>query len=126
MKLRATSAVSGDWRRRLRDIAATLAGPAADAAAQALAETLARDAPSAISVSRIGLRRAVGTSDADAVNREIGTLEKTPQPWLAPSLPPARGPMRAAVHARVRDIVAAHAGRGAAARAISRARTGKN
>jgi hypothetical protein len=70
-------------------------------------------------------RRLIGSRDPAAVARELGTLDEPPAPWLAPVLPAARATLRAAVAARVRDVVATHAGKrkqAAVARTFSRHR----
>jgi hypothetical protein len=79
-----------------------LAAPATEAAAEALAETLrenrsaqALDAP--LARSGAGASQAIVASDPESVRREFGTIDLDATPWLAPSLPAAQGPMRAAV-----------------------------
>jgi hypothetical protein len=114
VKPRATHSASALRRRfdaRLRELELA----ALDAAATALGEALARTR------EREGLRgplrraapphrRSVGADDPESLARELGSPGHAPAPWLAPSLPGARAPMRAAVVQ-------------AAARALSRSRT---
>jgi hypothetical protein len=54
-----------------------------------------------------GARHVVGASDAASIAREFGTLEQDAIPWLAPSLPAARSPMRAAVQTAVARALSA-------------------
>ena len=105
---------AGALARQLKRIGAALEATALDAAAEALAEELAQarrqaalDAP-LVRARRPG-RRTIGAPDTESATREFGTPSEPPAPWLAPVLPAARGPMRAAV-------------RNAAARALSRLR----
>ena len=44
-----------------------------------------------------GARQIVGASDPESIAREFGSLDIEATPWLAPSLPAAQGPMRAAI-----------------------------
>ena len=41
-------------------------------------------------------RRLVGADDPDSIARELGGPGRAPAPWLAPTLPLVRAPMRAA------------------------------
>lgn len=127
MKLRAT--LNGFERvlRTVRHLGHASAQAAGMAAADALSVEIERtkevDAISAPLIRmRSGNRHSIGIEDAAAVERELGSLTNEPSPWLAPVLPAARGPMRAAAAAGVRELLAGHAGRRksvAAARAIS-------
>ncbi len=97
-KLTGIDAVIG----RLNNLGDALAGPAANAAADALAQTLEQarkteglTAP--LERTQAGATAEIGASDPDSVAREFGTLELDPSPWLAPVLPAAQGPMRAAI-----------------------------
>lgn len=96
----------------LKKFGSSVATPAADTAADALANEVTRarrndglDAP----LQRIGegAWREVGASDPASIAREFGTLETNPAPWLAPSLPAAQGPMRAAVVTAVARAISA-------------------
>ena len=95
MKLRAVLA-SGRILRRLRGMDATIREAAIDAAAEALRGELTRAGENVISVETRGSSRAVGSSDPADAARELGTLELPPSPWLAPVLPTALEPRRAA------------------------------
>lgn len=97
MKLRAVYS-AGRLFRRLRRADAVLREAALDAAADALRGELQRSA-SAITVASQGSHRSVGSADPADATREFGTLTQTPSPWLAPVLPLALEPMRAAVDA---------------------------
>jgi hypothetical protein len=90
---------SGKLLRRLRAADTRLREAAADAAAEALRTELEHSSGNAISVRPRGPHRAVGSSDAGLAAREFGTLEQSPSPWLAPVLPLALEPMRAAANA---------------------------
>jgi hypothetical protein len=101
----------------LKNLGDALAGPATNAAADALAQTLeqtrkAEGLTAPLDRKRAGATAEIGASDPDSVAREFGTLETEPSPWLAPSLPAAQGPMRAAIAS-------------AAARAISTLRSNR-
>lgn len=119
MKLR-TVFSAGRTLRRLRSADKQLREAAVDAAADALHGSLTRAGESAVTVRATDIRLAIGSQDpADAV-REFGTLNQSPSPWLAPALPLALEPMRAAALVRVREVFAAHTGNeNAAARAAS-------
>jgi hypothetical protein len=114
--------------RRLAAIATATAAPAAAAAADALHHELERvrerDGLPPLARDGAARRRRIVAADPASVARELGTFDQAPAPWLAPVLPGARRPMRAAAAARVRDVVAVHAGKrnNAAVRAISRLR----
>jgi hypothetical protein len=95
MKLRAVH-TSGRLLRRLRAVDSALRKAALDAAAEALRRELARESGNVIAVGSQGSRRSVGSSDPADATRELGTLEQAPSPWLAPVLPLALEPMRAA------------------------------
>lgn len=95
MKLRAIHS-SARLFRRLRALAPSLRESVADAAAEALKGELQRTGSSAILIQPQGVRRSVGSSDLDDIAREFGTLTQIPSPWLAPALPTALEPMRAA------------------------------
>jgi hypothetical protein len=112
---------NGGWSRRLRAKDSTLRDAVTGAAAQALRDEIARRGDASVSIAADGARRSVGSVNPEDITREFGTLEQSPSPWLAPVLPPAREPMRAAATARMREIFAAHAGnKKAAARALSK------
>ena len=105
-----------DLSRRLARIAEAAVAPAIEAAADALERELARarereglSAP--LLRSGTSRRRRVGATDPESLGRELGSPVRAPAPWLTPVLPGARSPMRAAALARVRDVVAAHAGK---------------
>jgi hypothetical protein len=88
--------------RQLTELGKELAPAAVDAAAGALVATLAQgreaEGLNAPLINRAEAQgRSVGAADADSIAREFGTFDTNPAPWLAPSLPAARGPMRAAV-----------------------------
>ncbi len=97
MKLRAVLA-SGRILRRLRGMDAAIREAAIDAAAEALRNELSRAGENVVSAGVRGSRRAVGSSDRADAARELGTLEQSPSPWLAPVLPTALEPMRAATN----------------------------
>ncbi|MBX3550191.1 MAG: hypothetical protein AB7O46_07570 [Xanthobacteraceae bacterium] len=103
MKLRAIQSVL--FARRLRAAEALLAEAVTVATSEALR---AEAAPRAVllAVEKRGTRRVVGSNDPADAAREFGTLDQPPSPWLAPVLPLALEPMRAAA-------------RTAAARAVS-------
>jgi hypothetical protein len=128
VKLAAKTSANALSRRfaRLQD---EIEGAALDAAADALAGELAQvrareDLHAPLMRERDERRRLVGADDQVSIAREFGNPTEAPAPWLAPSPPLARAPMRAAALARVRDVVAAHAGKpkGAVARVLSRMR----
>lgn len=105
-----------DLGRRLAQIAEAAAAPAVEAAADALGRELARARESqglSAPLLRAGTprRRRIGANDPESLGRELGSPVRAPAPWLTPVLPGARSPMRAAALARVRDVVAAHAGK---------------
>jgi hypothetical protein len=90
----------------LTKLARALTEPAVEAATDALASTVAQSRQEqaldpALIPSGEGPRRLLGASDRESIARELGSLDFEATPWLAPSLPAARGPMRAAVHAAV-------------------------
>jgi hypothetical protein len=106
MKLRAIHS-SGRLLRRLRIGDHAVREAAVDAAADVLRAELQRESGNAISVEPRGSRRAVGSYDADLAAQEFGTIEQTPSPWLAPVLPLALEPMRAAANAAAARAVSA-------------------
>jgi hypothetical protein len=96
----------------LKKFGNSVAAPAAGAAADALASEIARTRKNAglnapLERTEAGARREVGASDPASVAREFGTLETDPAPWLAPSLPAAQSPMRAAVVTAVARAISA-------------------
>jgi len=95
VKLR-TAFRAGVWLRRLRASNADIRDAVADAAAEALRNEVERTAGIAPVIENVGHRRLVGSASAEDAAREFGTLEQTATPWLAPVLPLAREPMRAA------------------------------
>ena len=102
--------------RRLANLGETVVAPTVEAATDALAQEAERSrevsgATAPLVRAGTSRRRTLGVADPAAVARELGTLDQPPAPWLAPALPAARGSMRAAVRTRVRDLVAAHAGK---------------
>ncbi|MCW5680550.1 MAG: hypothetical protein KF794_03695 [Xanthobacteraceae bacterium] len=106
MKLRGKLLGADRIRGTLRALPDGMAHAAAEAAAGALREEIARHSGIAgLQVAAEGLRRRVGSDDAGLAAREFGTLEQTPSPWLAPSLPPALEPMRAAAKLAVARAV---------------------
>lgn len=100
MRLRAVYS-PGRLLRRLRAADSMLREAAADAAADALKDELRRAGGNAIAVQPQGARRAVGSNDPRDAVREFGTQTQIPSPWLAPALPTALEPMRAAADATV-------------------------
>jgi hypothetical protein len=87
--------------RRFARLQDEIEGAALDAAADALADELAQvrarehlHAP--LMRERNERRRLVGADDQNSIAREFGNPTEPPAPWLAPSLPLARAPMRAA------------------------------
>jgi hypothetical protein len=111
MKLRAVLA-PGRLLRKLRSADSALREAALDAAAEALRGELSRESGNVIAVNSEASRRSVGSLDPVDAAREFGTLEQAPSPWLAPVLPLALEPMRAAANSAV-------------ARAVSALRSGK-
>jgi hypothetical protein len=98
--------------RRFEVLGDSLVEPALKAASDALAREVerARDAEGLsgpLLRERSARRVSLGVADPVAVARELGTLDQAPAPWLAPVLPAARGPMRAAVRTRLRAAVRA-------------------
>lgn len=96
----------------LKKFGNSVAAPAADAAAGAFANKVTRTRLSdgletPLDLGGEGVHREVGASDTASVAREFGTLETDPAPWLAPSLPAAQGPMRAAVVTAVARAISA-------------------
>ena len=90
----------------LKKFGETLAVPAAQAAADTLVTEInqtrgANNPPVSVEQKGEGARRMISVSDAESIAREFGTLEQDATPWLAPALPVARNPMRAAVLARM-------------------------
>jgi hypothetical protein len=102
--------------RRLAAIGEAAADSAVAAAADALTQELerVREPEGLPPLARDGVprRRRIVARDPASVARELGTLDTPPAPWLAPVLPGARRPMRAAAQAQVRAV----------ARALSRRR----
>ncbi len=101
MKLRAEILGLDDLGRRLAQVAGAAASPAVEAAADALARELARARESeglAAPLVHGGTprRRKIGANDPESLGRELGSPVRAPAPWLAPVLPGARSPMRAA------------------------------
>ena len=97
----------GRLLRRLRATDTALREAAVDAAAEALRVELQQPGGNAISVRSEGPRRSVGSSDPVDAAREFGTLEQLPAPWLAPVLPLALEPMRAAANTAAARAVSA-------------------
>ncbi len=119
MRLRSVFAAGG-FARQLRNADSALREAAVAAAADALQSELQRSSGAGVSIVASGARRLVGSANAGDANREFGTLTQSPSPWLAPVLPLALEPMRAAANARVREVFAAQAGKDkAAARTFS-------
>ena len=58
-----------------------------------------------------GKRRFVGAGDSESLARELGSPGQAPAPWLAPSLPGARAPMRAAALLAVARALSGRSGR---------------
>ena len=115
MKPRARISGLDTLGRRLVAIGEAVAVPAVAAATEALTQELerVREPEGLPPLARDGVprRRRIVAADPASVVRELGTLDTPPAPWLAPVLPGARRPMRAAAAARVRDVVAVHAGK---------------
>lgn len=97
MKLRAGYS-GGGLLRRLRSADSALREAVTDIAAEALKRELSRSGTNSIRVQSQGVRRSVGSSDPVDAAREFGSLTQTPSPWLAPVLPTALEPMRAAAN----------------------------
>jgi hypothetical protein len=96
----------------LKQFGEAVAAPAAQAAVDALAATIeetrrANGLAAPLERQGEGARHVVGISDAASIAREFGTLEQDAAPWLAPSLPTARSPMRAAVQTAVARALSA-------------------
>jgi hypothetical protein len=89
---------AGVFARRLRGADSSLREAVTEAAAGALQTELQRDTTATISTAACGARRLVGSTDIEDAEREFGTLEKAPLPWLAPALPLALEPMRVAAN----------------------------
>lgn len=101
MKLSANASGFEPLFRRLRQLSRIVAEAASAAATNALAREVERSNDAGgISApllrAQIGTRDFVGMNEPEAVERELGTLTQDATPWLAPVLPAARGPMRAA------------------------------
>jgi hypothetical protein len=101
MKIGVTLSGADALRRGLSARAKLIAGDAADAASAVLRMEVERviereNISAPVRVDRMPSARRVAVSGAAAAEREFGTLETEPAPWLAPVLPAARGPMRAA------------------------------
>ncbi|MBX3519041.1 MAG: hypothetical protein KF835_03380 [Xanthobacteraceae bacterium] len=96
MKLRAVQSVF--FTKRLRATETLLAEAAVDAASEALRAEAAPEVTQ-LSIEKRGTRRMVGSNDPADAAREFGTLTQPPSPWLAPVLPLALEPMRAAATA---------------------------
>jgi hypothetical protein len=90
---------NGGWSRRLRAKESTLRDAVTGAAAQALREEITRRSDASVSIAAEGARRWVGSANPEDITREFGTREQPPSSWLAPVLPLAREPMRAAADA---------------------------
>jgi hypothetical protein len=96
----------------LRQFGQAVAAPAAQAATNALATAIdetrrANGLTAPPEQQGEGARRSIGVSDPASIAREFGTLEQDANPWLAPSLPTARSPMRAAAQAAVARALSA-------------------
>ena len=92
--------------RALSRIADTIATSALDAVADAFADELNRARErEGLSTSLVrggdARRRHVGANDPESLARELGSPGRAPAPWLAPVLPGARAPMRAAARTAV-------------------------
>lgn len=112
MKFTARFDDAGRLSRRLTKLASDIAPAATDAAAGALAEVLQHareDAGLSAPLLRgaSGRNRSVGMNDDASLTREFGTFDTDPTPWLAPSLPAARRPMRAAAATAVARALSA-------------------
>lgn len=104
MKLRARYR-AGAWLRSLRASDARLRDAVADAAAEAFCNEVERAAGVTPFIAKLGTRRVVGSASAEDAASEFGALDQPPTPWLAPVLPLAREPMRAAARtAAVRAV----------------------
>ncbi len=106
MKLSAQLSGLESFTRNFTRTAESVSARAAEAAADALANELERSKETeGISAPLIreqaASRHSIGVNGAEAIDRELGTLTQEPSPWLAPVLPAARGPMRAAAQAAV-------------------------
>lgn len=106
MKLRVIHS-SGRLLQRLRGADSALREAATDAGAEALRTELQREHTNPILVVPQGSRRTVGSPNTADAAREFGTLTQMPTPWLAPVLPLALEPMRAAVDAAAARAVSA-------------------
>lgn len=95
-----------DLRTALRGAEEQLAASVTAAAALALQNELQRSGAPDLFLQRADATRRVGTHDAAAILRQTGSLANDPDPWLAPSLPPARAAMREAARAAVSRTLA--------------------
>lgn len=93
-------------RAALRDLEGRLAASATEAAALSLKDEMQRTGAPDLFLQSTGMKRRVGSADADAIARETGSLINDPDPWLAPSLPPARVAMREAADRAVARTLA--------------------
>lgn len=94
MRLRAHTA--SRFLERFRKAEPTLREAVLDAAADALLRELQDAGAEESGMLKQGSQRFVGSRSAADAAREFGTLEQNPSPWLAPALPLALEPMRAA------------------------------
>jgi hypothetical protein len=105
MKLSASVHGADAIGRRLAALADAAATAAADAATEVLFQELERvrrrEGFAPLVRDGAGTRRRIAAPDPVAIAREEGTLEEPAAPWLAPVLPGARRPMRAAALAAV-------------------------
>lgn len=106
MRLRAVHRTGGLFRR-LRAIDTRLREAAVNAASETLRDELARESGKEIVVVMQTPLRAVGSLDPQDAEREFGTLDQPPSPWLAPVLRTALEPMRAAANNAVARAVSA-------------------
>jgi hypothetical protein len=101
--------------RRLAAIGEAAAESAAAAASDALTQELERvragEGLPPLARDGVARRRRIVARDPASVARELGTLDQPPAPWLAPVLPGARRPMRAAAQAQARAAVRANSAR---------------
>lgn len=94
MKLRAVTV--SRFLGRFRKAEPALREAVLDAAAEALLHELQYAGALETEISKHGSKRFVGSGNAADAEREFGTLEQNSSPWLAPVLPLALEPMRAA------------------------------
>jgi hypothetical protein len=116
MKLRASVSGFESVLRSLRRQGHLAAQAASTAAADTFVQELegAKDGAgisAPLMREQSGNLHSIGVDDPEAINRELGTLNVEPTPWLAPVLPAARGPMRAAAVAAAARAISSRKGK---------------